>query len=397
MKRYVYGGAGLMVVLLLAGFVIAGSCTGRKEGDSRESPHLKVLPELVVSENNGMKEGVSGAFGGVLGGRVMVAGGCNFPEQPAADGGEKVYYDGIYVLQESERENAEWVQVGNLPVKIAYGAAVTLPQGVVCIGGRNENTFSGCVWLLQWDEEERNVVVKELADLPVAMDNMTAATDGRKICVVGGNSAGNPANRAFVLNHLDDGQWEALPDFPGCTRLQPVSAVAGGDFYLIGGYQPATEENECCLPLEILCYDSVENRWIECGTAPEVFVGSAAVALNDSVCVIAGGVNAGVFRAALNNPLWQREASLQGDDGRLDSLRNEQEEYMRHAPEWYRFNRRLMAVRLAENSWTCIGEFEELARAGAVLVNDGDRLVAVNGESMPGIRSAGVYGVELGK
>ena len=153
--------------------------------------------------------------------------------------------------------------------------------------------------------------------------------------------------------------------------------AAVGKFYLIGGFQPATEREECYLPLDILCYDPVDNRWTEGDAAPAAFVGSAAVALNDSVCVIAGGVDAEIFRAAVNNPLWQRQARLEGDHERLARLQREQKEYMKHAPGWYRFNRRLIA--------------------GRVVVNDRIRLTVVNGESKPGIRSAGVYGIEFGE
>lgn len=397
MKRYVFGSAGLMVVLLLIGFIPVRTGTDLQETVLPESLRLKPLPELAVSESNGMREGVSGAFGGVVGRRVIVAGGCNFPGLPAAEGGEKVYYDRIYVLQDSGQGEAEWVRAGGLPVKVAYGAAVSLPQGIVCIGGRNEAASLNCVWLLQWEEKNRQVAVKELAALPVEMDNMTAATDGERIYVAGGNAGGIPGHRAFVLKNTDARQWEALPDFPGCARLQPVSVAVGGKFYLIGGFQPATEREECYLPLDILCYDPVDNRWTEGDAAPAAFVGSAAVALNDSVCVIAGGVDAEIFRAAVNNPLWQRQARLEGDHERLAHLQREQKEYMKHAPGWYRFNRRLIAGRVAENRWTCIGEFDELARAGAVLVNDRNRLIVVNGESKPGIRSVGVYGIEFGE
>ncbi len=396
-KRYVFWGTGLGVVLLLIGFVPERTCRDLQQAALPEGLRLKSLSELAVSESNGVREGVSGAFGGVAGKSVIVAGGCNFPGLPAAEGGEKVYYDRIYAMPDPGQEKSEWIPVGELPAKVAYGAAVSLPQGVVCIGGRNEAALLNSAWLLQWEEENQRVVVKELAALPVEMDNMTAATDGERIYVAGGNAGGIPGNKAFVLKNTDAEKWEALPDFPGCARLQPVSVVAGGRFYLIGGFQPATELEECRLPLNILCYDPVAHRWTEGDAAPAAFVGSAAVALNDSVCVIAGGVDAEIFRAAVNNSLWQQQARLQGNEKRLSHLQREQKEYLKHAPGWYRFNRRLMVGRVTENRWTCIGEFNELARAGAVLVNYRDRLIVVNGESKPGIRSAGVYGIEFGE
>ncbi len=397
LKKYVFLVAGLVVILLLIVWLPDRIGPELSQTALPENLCLKPLPELAVSESNGMREGVSGAFGGVTDGKIIVAGGCNFPGLPAAEGGEKVYYDRIYVLPDPGQEKSEWISAGKLPVKVAYGAAVSLPQGVVCIGGRNEAALLNSVWLLRWEEEGQRVVVKELAALPVEMDNMTAATDGECVYVAGGNVGGVPGNRAFVLKNTDAEHWEALPDFPGCARLQPVSVVAGGKYYLIGGFQPATEREECRLPLNILCYDPADSRWTEGSEAPATFVGSAAVTLNDSVCVIAGGIDAEIFKAALNNSLWQQQASLQGDDKRLAHLRREQEEYLKHVPGWYRFNRRLMVGRVAENRWMCIGEFNELARAGAVLVNYRNRLIVVNGESKPGIRSAGVYGIEFGE
>ena len=77
------------------------------------------LPELVVFEKGGRKEGVSAAFGGTLEDAVVVAGGCNFPDLPAADGGKKVYYDQIYVLRNPERKKVSWEIAGRLPVQVA--------------------------------------------------------------------------------------------------------------------------------------------------------------------------------------------------------------------------------------------------------------------------------------
>lgn len=61
----------------------------------------------------------------------------NFPGKPAAEGGEKVYYNEIYVLRDPDKAPAGWEEAGKLPLEAGCGASVTLPEGVVCIGGRN--------------------------------------------------------------------------------------------------------------------------------------------------------------------------------------------------------------------------------------------------------------------
>ena len=75
---------------------------------------LSALPELIVFEKDGRQEGLSAAYGGVLDGAVVVAGGCNFPGKPAAEGGEKVYYNEIYVLRDPDKAPAGWEEAGQV-------------------------------------------------------------------------------------------------------------------------------------------------------------------------------------------------------------------------------------------------------------------------------------------
>lgn len=77
--------------------------------------------------------GVSAPFVGISNGILLVAGGCNFPDKPVTEGGAKRYYSDIFALDLSDK-NAQWQKAGNLPLPVAYGASVTTPEGIVCIG-----------------------------------------------------------------------------------------------------------------------------------------------------------------------------------------------------------------------------------------------------------------------
>ncbi|MBR7043342.1 MAG: cyclically-permuted mutarotase family protein, partial [Prevotella sp.] len=59
------------------------SCGGKNE---KEFNQFKIsdLPQLAVGDS---LQGVAAPFAGVLGSDLVVAGGCNFPEIPAAEGG----------------------------------------------------------------------------------------------------------------------------------------------------------------------------------------------------------------------------------------------------------------------------------------------------------------------
>ncbi|MBO7316377.1 MAG: hypothetical protein J6U44_04350, partial [Paludibacteraceae bacterium] len=63
--------------------------------DQYNKVEISLLPALSVD----CGEGISAPFAGESNDALVVIGGCNFPNVAAADGGEKVYYDEIFVLQ----------------------------------------------------------------------------------------------------------------------------------------------------------------------------------------------------------------------------------------------------------------------------------------------------------
>ena len=74
------------------------------------------LPALTASPG----QGISAPFAGTLNdGALLVAGGCNFPDTPAADGGTKVFYNKVWLLPADDHQSA-WQEVGSLPRALAY-------------------------------------------------------------------------------------------------------------------------------------------------------------------------------------------------------------------------------------------------------------------------------------
>ena len=83
------------------------SCLDMQAADRTfNSARFGALPQLRVSG----EQGVSAPFAGVSNGVVLVAGGCNFPGVPASEGGRKVFYSDVYLLQ----GDRGWQRVGSL-------------------------------------------------------------------------------------------------------------------------------------------------------------------------------------------------------------------------------------------------------------------------------------------
>ncbi len=191
--------------------------------------------------------GVGGPFAGIHNGALFVAGGAAFPLGPPWEGGEKVWYDDIRVLVEGE---TAWRTGPRLPRPLAYGASITLPEGVVLIGGCDALACSDAVRLMQWDPAGDRIVFHDLPSLPEPSAFHTAALYGRTIYVVAGQRSVDPADligRVWCLD-LDapegEREWIDCGTAPGPARIKAVSAVqsGGGDprfLYLFSGEVPS--------------------------------------------------------------------------------------------------------------------------------------------------------------
>lgn len=345
--------------------------------------------------------GVSAPFAGIHKGKLIVAGGCNFPDKPVTEGGLKRYYEEIFVLDISNPSSGStgWNTGGKLPYPVAYGATVSTPSGVVCLGGNNSDSALVRVASLSWNELKGEIETRLLPSLPEPMDNLSAAFAGTKVYVGGGNENGQPT-RSFLCLDLDAPErgWQRLPDFPGCARVQPVltaqQSPEGMKIYLAGGFQPIDGAEEAVIPTDVLAFDLATNQWkAETSLPPfknggdRTLTGGCGVAFKDSALLFMGGVNYDCFLAAIDRPRQLAEAQAAGDTARVNSLQAEAKAYMHHPVEWYRFNTSLLQYDTYTKEWTDRGDYEPLARAGAGAVIEGNYLIIVNGELKPGIRT----------
>lgn len=389
----------------------AGTPCLTEETKGRDNQHnvvnLKQLPGLWVSGKGSDRQGVSAPYAGMLGDRLVVAGGCNFPGVPAAEGGEKVYYDDVFVLADPLNAGSEWKKAGKLPVSAAYGVSFITPWGVVCVGGRNAAGGLSRAWILKESERGGAIVAEALPDLPVAMDNMAGGVSGNVVYVAGGNIDGKPGNRCFVLELGGSKGWHEVAPFPGGPRVQPVGVVQNAAeearFFVLGGFSPVCDGQESRVYTDGYSYNPRNGKWEAVAEVipyeeehARALVGGTAVASGSHHIAVVGGVNYDRFKRALDRPLLIEQALQAGDDSLVLQLQQEEREYLRHPAAWYGFNGNLLIYHTLTDTWVAEGYFPELALAGAAVVPCKGHWLVVNGESQPGIRSEGVYAVEMG-
>ena len=348
--------------------------------------------------------GVSGHFAGLIDGKVIVAGGCNFPNEPAADGGEKVFYRDIYAMSDPLK-GGQWEMIGVLPKPLAYGVAVTVPEGLVCIGGTSDGkTSESAVFLISFKDQNTSQIT-QLPPLPIGLDNFGAAYGAGYIWVAGGQSNGEASKKAFRLKWSGGTEWEPLPDFVGGARVQPTAVVQnasiGPNFDLLGGYDPYYESAQT----NGIYFDPRRGEWMPVDLIHPygserlmTLVGATCVASGAAHIVCFGGVNMEVFERALMRNKQLADTTL--TQAERDLLMFEAHSYMNQPASWYQFNDQLLIYHTVTDTWVRTFYSPLMARAGAVVVpyksvTGQTSWLLIGGEEKPGIRSTDVTAIEM--
>ena len=324
------------------------------------------------TEEQGFDKGVSACYCGVINGNLYIAGGCNFPDKPVAEGGKKRFYKAIYAAKlNAEGNRLEWKTVGQMPQPAAYGVSVTYENSLIFVGGNNET--GGLTTAIRLRPTATGMQQEALPSLPHALDNMAGAVVGHILYLVGGNCEGVATQKVWSLdlkNTAKEG-WKEEPSIPGIARVQPIAAaLAGGLLGVWGGFAPKTDSKAAQLAMNGASYNAGCGTWTALpvptdALGEEVFTGGAtAIATPQKGVVVVGGVNKDVFLAAINKL---------------------PEGYLLHEPEWYRFNNRVLCYR--DGTWTQLLQHPSVARAGCALAYWDGWVYVVGGELKPGIRT----------
>jgi N-acetylneuraminic acid mutarotase len=310
-------------------------------------------------------EGFAAPFAGVQEGRLLVAGGANFPKGKPWEGGAKVWYDQVFVLDEP---GGAWRVVGNLPRPLAYGVSISTAEGLIGIGGSDASQHYAGVFRLRLGGQ--GVQFERLPELPQACANLSGALVGRTIYVAGGiesPDAQRALHTVWALN-LDEVSvgWKTVEPWPGGERMLATAGALDGAFYLVGG-----------AGLRVVRDGKTERVWLKDGYRFKPGRGWQRLADAPQVSVAA----AGPMPAVGNEALWL----MGGDDG----------EQVNTAPDDHKgFPRDVWSYQAASDAWRKIGEMPlGLVTTSAVIWRD--RVVVTGGEKKPGTRSTEVWSTPL--
>ena len=318
----------------------------------------KVLPPLPD------REGFAAPFAGVSGGALLVAGGANFPDRKPWEGGAKVWYDTVFVL---DRPEGSWRSAGKLPRALGYGASVTTPDGILCLGGSDARRHYADVFLLQWNKGKLRR--RKMPSLPSPCANMSVGLIGKTVYLVGGTDTPTATAALKTFWSLDLAanrpRWRVLEPCPGPGVMLAVSGVHDGAFYRFSG--AALHGGVGGKPVRTYLRDAwryaPDTGWQRIADVPRAVVAAPSPAL--------------VLPAHL--------LIVSGDDGSLAHLGPNS----KHPG----FSHEVLAYQLGTDLWSRFGE-APFSRATVPVVEWLGRSVIPSGEARPGVRSPEVWAVD---
>jgi len=394
--------------------VLASVCLsvgGARGSTTMRWDEIAVLP---CSPDEKSQAGQAGAFSGVHDNALLIAGGANFPHGSPWDGGPKVWWDDIFILERKApapvpetteaQPGYEWAgTTGKLPRALAYGVSISLQDGVLCIGGCDAQRCYPDVFLLQWNATTQSIGVTEFPPLPKPLAFMSGALAGEKVFVTGGQETMNPGAPTASFFCLDlskraaggeDFRWEDLPPWDGAPRVLPVvAAQTDGEtecLYLFSGRNPRPDEDT-----EILTdahkFNPATGSWTKLDDVRGadnqpicVMAAAATVPPNGTEIVVFGGADGVVTQMLEHNG---RKARSENSE-EAEAFTKFNMALLEHHPG---FSRDILSYDTVKKTWSKVGVFPGPVPVTTPAVRWGDDVIIPTGEVQPGVRSPKIW------
>ncbi|MBA3484852.1 MAG: hypothetical protein H0T51_23890 [Pirellulales bacterium] len=211
--------------------------------------------QAVVSEGTPLPQGRACHAGGIVGGRVIVAGGSGW----SADRTTKLWFSDTLVFDAMANV---WSPGPRLPRPVAEMMFATDGDALYLAGGRHgDETHAEAYRLLS---REGRVTLETLPPLPHPLNGGAGAVlDGQFFVAGGYNADGAMMDSLWTLNlQKPSAGWRPRAALPSPKRGYPGLVACGGALYLLGGCVVEDEDHPARQVFkDVYRYDVVSDAW----------------------------------------------------------------------------------------------------------------------------------------
>ena len=402
-------------VRLMALFLLA---VGGSYGTSQAQEDCRMFEAKTPQLDSAYAKGVSGHIVGELStGRLVMAGGCNFPDRPAREGGAKRYYSEIYTADylspmydacESKASELDlgWRLIGHLPHPTAYAAFLRYDDKLIVAGGQSAAGDLRDAYMI-WLRDRHSVEIIPLPSLPEPRSGMASALIENVLYLIGGRVNGKLSNIVLSLDlKRPQKEWREETPYPNSPFLKLVATTNLSEYstpsyvpclVVMGSFTGVDEPDQRVqADVTYMTYTPETKQWQTYKIAPDDsiaahgFGGGYASKRGGS---FSGGVRADLFVTALQREKDLKAAKAKGNHQLVEKLQAEQRAYLSHEPAWYGFCSDWYSFDRSRGRGEAKSGFHFDGRADAVYLDrpfsmtDG---ILIGGETMPGVRTPSI-------
>ena len=397
-----------MALLLLA--------VGTSYGTIHAQEEVRIFKSKTPQLDSAYAKGVSGHIAGeLLPGQLVIAGGCNFPDRPAREGGAKRYYseiyladylDAMYAACEAKASELDmgWKLVGHLPQPTAYAALQQYFGQLIVAGGQSEAGELRDAYIMELSDS-LGVEIIPLPSLPEPRSGMASALIGDVLYLIGGRVNGKLSNTVLSLDlRRPQKEWREETPYPHSPFLKLVAmrnldesnTSSGGPYLGVMGSFTGVDEPDQRVQADVtyMTYTPQTKKWQTYKIAPDDPIaahGFGGGYVSEYSNSFSGGVRADLFVTALQREKDLKAAKAKGNRRLVKRLQAEQRAYLSHDPAWYGFCSDWYSFDKSRGRGEAKSEFHFDGRADAVYLDRYSCAMAgmlIGGETMPGVRTS---------
>ena len=391
---------------------------GGSYGTSQAQEDYRMFVAKTPQLDPAYAKGVSGHIAGELRpGLLVMAGGCNYPDRPAREGGAKRYYSEIYIADylgafnlacetKASELDMGWKLVGHLPHPTAYAAFQLYGDKLIVVGGQSAAGDLSDAYMIQLSDS-LGVEITPLPSLPEPRSGMALARIEDVLYLIGGRVNGKLSNTVLSLDlSRPQKEWREETAYPHSPFLKLVAirnldesnTSSGGPYLGVMGSFTGVDEPDQRVQADVtyMTYTPQTKQWQTYKIAPDDpiaahgFGGGYASEFRD---IFSGGVRADLFVTALQREKDLKAAKAKGNRRLVKKLQAEQRAYLSHDPAWYGFCSDWYSFDRSRGRGEAKSEFHFDGRADAVYLDECSSMMdgmLIGGETMPGVRTPSI-------
>lgn len=338
--------------------------------------------------DNGQSAGLAGAFVGVCGPYLWIAGGANFSNGLPWQGGNKVLHDTVFYFHRNDQKASLVPQRSHLPFAVAYGTAIRVLNGTACIGGQTATGFSEKSFLAKLADQPGSLVFENLPDLPYGLANAAGAFAGNRLFVAGGENEKGVVSSLLTLDiSADDPQWKKLADLPHAVSHALLVAQSYRNktcLYLIGGRRKDVS-GISELYADVYRYSIDADEWKPCASLPYALSAHTGVMVGSENILVLGGDKGTVF-----GKVERALAAIEKETDPVIKTRliKEKNELQNTHPG---FSREILQYDTEADVWKKAGDLPFPTPVTTQAINWGIDIVLPSGEIKAGVRTPDIW------